>query len=124
MNKVLISAVVACGLLLVQSPEAAAHVERGSQHRSFAYDHSDVYRWESNRRAVYSRDAYRRDRYRGDHYDARHNRAKKMPRWLQRDRSFRHWFEHSRLRKNRRLSWHRLFDIYRWESAYFRYRRH
>ena len=65
MNKVLISAVVACGLLLVQSPEAAAHEERGSQHRSFAYDHPDAYRWVSNRRNVYNRDSYRRDPYRG-----------------------------------------------------------
>ena len=124
MNKVLISVVAACGLLLVVSPEASAHEEYGPQQRSHAYDHPEADRRHSNRRDVYVRDSYHRDRYRGDHHNARHHRAKQMPRWLKRDRSFRHWFEHSRLRKNRRLSWDRLFDLYRWENAYFRYRRY
>jgi len=119
MNKVLISTVLACGLLLLESPEAAAHEERGSQHRSYAYDHSDAYRRDSH-----SRDYYSRDRNRGERYDTRHQRAKKMPKWLKHDRSFRHWFEQTRLRRNRHLSWHQLFDIYRWERSYFGYRRH
>jgi hypothetical protein len=119
MNKVLIGSVLACGLLLLDSPEAAAHEERGRHYRPPAYEYSDAYRRESH-----SRDYYSRDRHRGERYDTRHNRAKKMPKWLKRDRSFKRWFEHTRLRKNRRDTWNQLFDIYRWENSYSRYRRH
>jgi len=119
MNKLLISTFMACGLLLLDSPEAAAHEDSYSQHRMPSYDRSGSYR-----RDAYGRDSYSRDGYRRDHYRPRYARENKMPRWLKRDRSFRHWFKHSKLRKNRRLSWHQLFDIYRWEYSYRRYRRH
>ena len=52
MNKVLISTVLACGLLLLESPEAEAHEERGSQYRSHVYDQSDSYRRDSHRRVT------------------------------------------------------------------------
>ncbi len=119
MNKLIISTVIACGLLLLEVPEAAAHEARPNQHRSVPYDTHDR---DSYRRDGY-RDAYRHD-YRRDYYGSRYERAHKMPRWLKRDRSFRRWFEHTRLRKNRRLSWNQLFDIYRFEYSNYRYRRH
>ena len=122
MNKVILSALIACGLLLLDVPEAAAHESTDSQYRSHRYDNSNSYRRDS-----YSRDGYR-DRYRGDyrrdHYGSRHKRAKEMPRWLKRNKSFRHWIRHSRLRQNRRLSWNELFDIYRWEHSNYRYYSH
>jgi len=36
MNKILIGSILACGLLLLESPEAAAHEERGGKYRSLA----------------------------------------------------------------------------------------
>ena len=114
MNKVIISTLIACGLLLLDAPEAAAHEDRDSQYRSHRYDYSNTYR----------RDSYDRDSYRRDYYGSRYKRAGEMPRWLKRDKSFRRWFSNSRLRNNRRLSWHQLFDIYRWEHSYYRQRRH
>jgi len=118
MNKIFFSALIACGLLLLDSPEAAAHEERYTQERGSGYSFSD-----NHRRDRHSRDYYSRERYR-DHYGAKQKRAKKMPKWLKRNRSFRHWFEHTRLQKNRYLSWHQLFDIYRWEFSYARYQKH
>jgi hypothetical protein len=41
-----------------------------------------------------------------------------MPRWLKRNESFRQWYRHSSLRRNWRLAWDDLFDIYRWERRY------
>ncbi len=107
MNKVLITALLAGGLLLLDAPEAAAH-KRGHDQQRYsdrAYSRS------------YDRDYY----YRGE---SRYQRSHKMPRWLKRDRSFRHWYKHTRLRRDRHISWNRLFDIYRWEHSYYRYRRH
>ena len=119
MNKVLISTVIACGLLLLDAPEAAAHDKRDRQHSSARHEYSDNYR-----RYDYDRRAYRREGYRDHYYASKHKRATKMPKWLHRDRNFRRWFEHSRLRRDRWLSWHQLADIYRWELSYRGYRRH
>lgn len=84
MKKVILSTVIACGLLLLDAPEAAAHEGRDSQSRSHRYDNSDSYRRDSYGRDSYSRDGYR-DRYRGDYrrdyYGSRYKRAKEMPRW-------------------------------------------
>ena len=127
MNPLILSTVIACGLLLLDAPEAAAHESRDSQYRSYRYDNSASHRRDSYGRHSYNRDGYR-DRYRGDNrrdnYGSRHNRAKEMPRWLKRNKSFRHWIRHSRLRENRRLSWNELFGIYRWEHSYYRYYSH
>ena len=47
-----------------------------------------------------------------------------MPRWLKRDRQFRHWYQRSPLRHYRQIGWKQLFEIYRWERHYFGSRRH
>jgi hypothetical protein len=86
MNKIITVALVAGGLLLLDSPEATAHDE--------------------GRYSYYS-----------PYYQPELHRRHQMPRWLKRDRAFRHWYKHSRLRRHRHLSWHRLFDIYRWETV-------
>ena len=119
MNKVIISAILACGLLLLDSPEAAAHDGSKRQYRASEYQ-----RYDSFRRDAHSRDYYSRERNRSAYDHHRQKRSNKMPRWLKQDRSFRHWLQRSRLNKNRRLSWHQLFDIYRWEHSYYRYQRH
>jgi hypothetical protein len=123
MNKIVISTVIACGLLLLDSPEAAAHEETYSQQRSHHGDRVDSYKRDKHGRQSYNREGYRGD-YRPDYYGAKQTRARKMPRWLKKDRAFRRWFEHTRLQRNRHLSWNQLFDIYRWEYSYARYRRH
>lgn len=43
------------------------------------------------------------------------------PRWLRRNREFQRWYVHNQYRFRRHLSWHRLYDIYRFER---RHRRH
>jgi hypothetical protein len=119
MNKVLISTVIACGLLLLDVPEAAAHDQGDRRHSSPSNEYSDSYRRESRGRSSYRREGYQRD-YKRSKYD----RARKMPKWLKRDRSFRRWFEHSRLRRDHWLSWQQLFEIYRWELSYRRHYRY
>ena len=42
-----------------------------------------------------------------------------MPRWLKRDRQFRHWYRRSPLRHYRQIGWKQMFEIYRWERRYF-----
>jgi len=101
----------------------AAHEQRDSQYRATPY--------QSHSRESYSRDGYRRDhkydrRYDNRHgyYGSRYRRTNDVPRWLKRNKSFRHWMRHSGLRENRRLSWNQLFDIYRWERYNHRYDRY
>jgi len=52
---------------------------------------------------------------------ARHNG---MPKWLKRNKRFRHWYRQSPLKRYRRISWNQLYEIYRWERNYFIARRH
>lgn len=85
MNKLLTTALLAGGLLLLDAPTAAAHQEYRTLHNPWV------------------------------HYHVETRRAHQLPRWLKKNRSFRNWYRHSRLRTNRYLSWHQLFDIYRWE---------
>ena len=122
MNKVIISAVLACGLLLLDSPAAEAH-ESGRKHKQSQgqYRHADAYRHDSHRYGRY--DGYRKEHRRG-HRSGYYYRSHKMPHWLKRDKSFRHWYKRSRLRHDYRLSWHELFDFYRWNYAPPRYYRH
>ena len=95
MNKVIATLLLTAGLLLLDAPEAAAHPEVRNLHPAPA------------------------------HYRVAHRRAHPMPRWLKRDKSFRHWYAHTHLRRDRHLGWHQLFDIYRWERIYKqRYRAH
>lgn len=114
MNKIFYSAVLACGLLLLDSPEATAHEARVTQERWSGYDRADYGR----------RDYYARDSYRRDHRGSKYKRDRKIPYWLKHDRSFRHWYARTRVNRNRHLSWHQLFDIYRWERRYTRHRHH
>jgi len=119
MNKVLIGSILACGLLLLESPEATAHEEKGRQYRPTANSHAYDYRRDSH-----SRDYYSRNTYRGERHDRRHKREKKMPSWLKHDRSFRRWLDETRFDKNRYVTWYQLFDIYLWEHSHRRYRRY
>ena len=98
MNKVMIAATLAGGLLLMNSPEAAAHKEVRN-----VYDSPAHY--------------YRYDRH-YDRIDVR--RAKHMPRWLKRKHGFRHWYRHTPLKRNRWLSWNELFHIYKYERRWGR----
>jgi hypothetical protein len=114
MNKVLIGSILACGLLLLESPEAAAHDEKGRHHRSPANYHAYDYRRDSRRHDYRSRNTYSGERY-DKRNDRRHTRTKKMPNWLKHDRSFRRWLDATRLDRNRYVTWHQLFEIYSWE---------
>lgn len=87
MKKMITVALMAGSLLLLDSPEAAAHDEM--------------------------RLAY----YPSTHYRLEYRRTDSMPRWLRHDRSFRKWYRHSRLRHSRYLAWRQLFEIYRWERV-------
>ena len=94
MNKMMIAAVVAGGLLLMNSPEATAHQAVRNVHTSHAYTHIEV------------------------------RRPHRMPGWLKRDKAFRHWYAHTPLKHDRRLAWRQLFEIFSWEHrwgrAYYR----
>ena len=114
MNQVLITAIIAAGLTMGMTPEAAAHPEARGYHDGPKYSDRD--------RRAHSRDYYERNSYRRDYYQ--HKRASKMPRWLKKKKSFRRWYKDSPISKYRFLSWNQLYDIYRWERAYFRYHRH
>ena len=89
MNKVMTAAIVAGGLMLLNSPEAAAHKDGRHSYQPSPYYHYD----------------YR--------VDVR--RSKHMPRWLKRNDSFQHWYKRTSLRQDRRIAWGELFEIYRWE---------
>lgn len=92
MNRIIAVALAAGGLMLLDAPDAAAHSEL-----RFSYEPSPYYR-----------------------YDVRRTHA--MPRWLKRDKAFRHWYKHTRLKRHKHLTWHRLYNMYRWES--FERRKH
>lgn len=114
MNKFIPLAIATGSLMLLATTPATAHG-----------DHKDK-RWRSDDH--YSR-SYDRDYrpYRGErrrHYHAKYKRSKHMPYWLKHDRSFRRWYKHTHFRTDRRISWHRLFDIYLYERRYYRYRGH
>ena len=86
MKRVLTATLIAGGLMLFSSPEALAHTEVRVTYPAPAYAHVD------------------------------HRRAQQMPRWLHKNRDFRRWYRHSPLRRDRRLAWFTLYDIYRWEQ--------
>ncbi len=58
-------------------------------------------------------------RVHGNGYHAEFRRRQEMPRWLRRNRDFRHWYRRSPLADYRRISWRQLFEIYSWERSYF-----
>jgi hypothetical protein len=55
--------------------------------------------------------------YQQTHYQAHLRQRHQMPYWLKRDRAFRHWYKNTRLRRHKHLTWHRLFETYRWETV-------
>ena len=90
MNKMIVTTLLAGALLLLDAPEAAAHKQ--------VRNHAQTW----------------------GHYGVEHRRTQQMPRWLQRNKSFRHWYTRSSVRRDRRLGWHQLFNIYSWERSYKR----
>ena len=89
MNKLITGVLLASSLFLIDVSPAAAH------------EGAERVRVHSNQ----------------GHYDSRRHDA--MPKWLKRNRQFRHWYRHSPLRRYRNLGWSQLYDIYRWERRYF-----
>ena len=47
-----------------------------------------------------------------------HGRTRFFPAWLKRNREFQRWYWHSHYRLERRVSWRRLYDIYRFERRH------
>ena len=92
MNKVMTIVVIAGGLMLMNSPEAAAHKTVHNVYQPPAY-------YQAYGRIV-------------------ERRAHQMPRWMKRDKSFRNWYARTPLKHNRRLDWYELFNIYRWERSW------
>lgn len=88
MNKILVLAIAAGGLMLLDSPEAAAHKEVRNVHLPSAY------------------------------YHVEYRRAKHMPKWLKRNKPFVRWYRHSRLKTDRFVTWNQLFRFYNWERSY------
>ncbi|MEM1174079.1 MAG: hypothetical protein AAGI27_04660 [Pseudomonadota bacterium] len=58
------------------------------------------------------------------HGHHQHHYRGHMPRWMQRERRFRSWYRHTRLKYNPRLDWWELYDIYRWERRYAKHQRY
>ena len=96
MNKLMTAALLAGGLMLLNTPEAAAHTEV-----RYSYESPPYY-----------------DNHRGYYRGTDMRRSGHMPRWLKRNESFRKWYRHSSLKRHQRLAWGELFDIYRWERRY------
>ena len=88
MNKLMTAAVIAGGLMLMNSPEAAAHKEVRNLYLPSAYTRIEV------------------------------RRAGHMPRWLHRHKDFRRWYRHSALRLDPRFAWQDLYEIFRWERRW------
>lgn len=89
MNKLMIAAVIAGSLMLLDSPGAAAHTQVNNAYRAPIHD-------------------ARIDVHRSGH----------MPAWLHRHKAFRHWYRQSPLKRDRRLAWHQLYEVYRWERRW------
>jgi hypothetical protein len=47
-----------------------------------------------------------------------YSRTRTFPGWLMRNREFQHWYRHSHYRLTRHMSWHRLYDVYRFERRH------
>lgn len=124
MNKILSFSILACGLLLLDVPEAVAHKEvrnrelPPSYQRGFRDDHGGYHRY---RRHDYWGKSYRDKDYWDKRHHSKQRHYKKMPKWLKRDRGFQRWYRYSEYGRDRRLSWSTLFEIYQWQRAHRRY---
>jgi len=87
MNKLIYVVALTGSLLLLDAPAASAHNGAHSVSPPPAY-----FRYEAQR-------------------------AKQMPRWLHRNKSFRAWYRTSPLKRNRYLAWHHLYDAWYWEQV-------
>ena len=114
MNKLFFITLVVGGLLLLDSPEAAASDEMRRQYQSRSYHYSGRHRYEP----------YRHRSYRRHYYSERLARAHHMPYWLQHKNSFGHWYGGSLYRRDVYLSWQQLFAIYLWETSRYRHHGH
>lgn len=94
MNKFSTLALLAGSLLLLDAPDAAAH--KGSY-------------------TVSPPPAFSR-------YEAQ--RAKHMPRWLHRNKSFRTWYQSSPLKRHRYIAWQQLYEVWYWEQLVAKRYRH
>lgn len=118
MNKLISISMLAGCLLLLDAAPAVADNEARNRHQPRVQQHSRSYDNNKHRHNKHYRDAYRRAYSRDRHYRLQQSwRRSHMPNWLRNERSFRRWYRHSSLRHNRHLSWHVLFDIYRWEYS-------
>ncbi len=89
MNKLSVGLLLAAGLFFIDVTPAAAH---------HVADNVRVY---------------------NSGYRAEFRRGHEMPRWLRRNRDFRHWYRRTPLSDYRQISWRALFEIYSWERSYF-----
>lgn len=53
-----------------------------------------------------------------NHYS--YGSTRSFPVWLTRNRDFQHWYLHNRYRFMRRMTWHRIYDLYLFERRYHR----
>lgn len=116
MNKLLTLTLLACSLLLLDIPEAAAHKEARNRDLPPNYQRGFY-----DDRKHHQKRGKRYERQRGVGYYTKLRRHQTMPRWLKRDKSFRHWYKRSHYRQDRRLSWVALFEIYHWQRKSRRY---
>lgn len=96
--------------LILSAASASAH-DSGHQHRDRDND-----RYDDRREHRY----YAAPKPRHHYY----TRSNKMPRWLKKHREFKSWYKQTRFKRNRSLSWNRLYDIYAWERRHHRYLKH
>jgi len=94
MNKLIFATLLTGGLLLANSPDAAAHSEVRNVHFVPTGHHVVVHR------------------------------AEHMPRWLKRNKSFRRWYRQTPPQWRRHLGWHELYDVFLWERAGPRHHRY
>ena len=49
---------------------------------------------------------------------------REFPHWLRKDRDFKRWYHHNQFNRVRRVSWNRLYDMYRYERTHYAYKPH
>lgn len=59
---------------------------------------------------------FKESRFAGYHDYGYRRPLRAMPRWLRRNRDFRHWYFHLPHRLQRRMSWGRLYDLYLFDT--------
>lgn len=66
-------------------------------------------------------------RHRAHHWSPQYTYTREyrreFPRWLRHDRDFRRWYHYNRFHHVRRISWNRLYDVYRHDRAHHAYKK-